>query len=69
MKMDAEDRWDGSDREKPEVLSKKLSPATLPTRSPTKTELVSNPYLLGEKSATICLRLGTALDSIFPHFK
>jgi hypothetical protein len=48
---------------------KTCPPATLTTRSPTKTELVSNPCLRGENSATVCLRLGTALDCVFPHLK
>jgi hypothetical protein len=51
------------------TFRKTCPPATLPTRIRTKTELVSNPCVLGEESVTISLRLGTALDSIFPHLK
>jgi hypothetical protein len=50
MKMGAEHRWDGNDREKPKYLLKNLLPATLPIRSLTNTELGSNPCVRGEKS-------------------
>jgi len=44
---------------------KTCPPATLPTGSPTETELGSNLFLRGENSSNICLRLGTALDSVY----
>jgi hypothetical protein len=68
MRMDAEHRWGANDREKPKYLSRNVSLATLPTRSPTKTELGSNTCLRGEKSTTNCLRLGTTLDSVHAIF-
>jgi len=49
----------------PSTCRKTCPSATLPTGSPTKTELGSNPFLLGEKSENIRLRLGTALDSVY----